>query len=250
MMFRFLNFEEISFGYWKFQNAVNSFGYTENSYPSSYNFEKMGYTTTAFFYNSSGIVFFLTYVLFIPAIISLIALIFAKSPIAKNIERNIHSTIFLVLFYVTLFKCMFSAMLNFKLFNTDNPTESASSIFSILYMILVCTFFLFLFGAVLFYWYYNFTTVKSTGNLAQEDDIRKGSFLGTYIFYHYRTQHVFHYSYPLYFIARRILVSAVLVFWNNDGFSQLLMLSLLSTLSLCYMVSYQPFRSRPRNVLN
>ena len=250
MMFRYLNFEEITFGYWKFQNGVNSFGYTENSYPSSYNFEKMGLTTTAFFINTSGVIFFLTYILFIPALISMVALVFYKSPSAKNLERNIHSGLFLVLLYVTLFKTMFSAMLNFKLFNTDNPSESTSSIFSILYIIFVCTFFLFLFGWVLFYWYYNFTEVKTTGNLAQDDDIRKSSFLGTYIFYHYRTQNIFYYSYPLYFITRRVLVWAVLVFWNNDGFSQLLMLSLLSATSLSYMVSYQPFRSRPRNVLN
>ena len=146
MMFRFLNFEDISFGYWKFQNTVNSFGYTTNNYPSSYNFEKMGFTTTAFFMNTSGVIFFVTYILFIPALISMVALVFFKSPAAKNLERNIHSSIFFMIFYVTLFKLMFSAMLNFKVFNTDNPAEATSSIFSILFIILVCTFFFILFG--------------------------------------------------------------------------------------------------------
>jgi hypothetical protein len=99
----------------------------------------------------------------------------------------------------------------------------------------------------LYYWRDINNQSEKYGSLTTEVDVKKGNFKGTYFFYEYRTTHFFYYSYPLYFIMRRILFASLIVFWEHDGFFQLCFLSLLSVISLVWFASYAPFTSRLRN---
>lgn len=58
-----------------------------------------------------------------------------------------------------------------------------------------------------------------------------------------------HYFYPCYFIIRRLLVASIYANLKDDGFLQLLYLSLLSGITLAWFTSYQPFDNRLRNIL-
>jgi hypothetical protein len=173
-----------------------------------------------------------------------------KNNIARNIERNLLSTFFTFLIAVSMMKCCFAAMLNFKYFNVETSSESAGSYAAALYFIGLAVLFIFLGFMTTYYWQDINERVERSGNLAYEDNGRKGNFKGTYIFHQYRTTHIYYYLYPMYFIIRRVLVASILVYWHEYGFYQLLFLSLLSGVSLVWFVSYQPFRSRLRNMVH
>jgi hypothetical protein len=141
-------------------------------------------------------------------------------------------------------------MLNFKYFNVETTSESVGSYAAACYFIALIVLFLFLGFMSAYYWYDINEKVERFGNLAYGEDVRKDNFKGTYIFYQYRTTHVYYYLYPMYFIVRRVLVAIVLVYWHEHGFFQLLFLSFLSAISLVMFISYQPFRSKLRNIVH
>jgi hypothetical protein len=103
-MFRFLNFEGLSFGQWQFTRTIDDMGFTKNGVPVNYNFEKMGYDTKAFFNLTSEIWLFMTYACFAPALLALLSTFLHKSSIAKNLERNLLSTFFTGIIAITMTK--------------------------------------------------------------------------------------------------------------------------------------------------
>lgn len=171
-------------------------------------------------------------------------------PYFKKLEHLLKSIFFQFLVEITMTIMTFSSLLNLYKFNVQSNGEITGSMLSVIYMIFLCTLFVMIFGLGVFYFYEIYSRKKEplTNLGAFDEDIRKTTFKGKYIFFHYRTEHPMHYAYPLFFIFRRIIVSSIIVWWNDDGFYQLMFLSIISGIYLTYHISYCPFESRIRNV--
>lgn len=249
-IFKYLNFEDMTFGQWQFTRAIDQNGFSKNNSPVNYNFEKMGYNSKAFFSLTTGIWLYISIACFIPVLVSLFAIVMPKFSFAKNLEKNVLSIFFPIFIILPMMKLNFAAMLNYRYFNVETSSESAGSYGAVIYFIFLGTLFIFLWTMALYYWDDINQRRKQSGQLTFEEDIRKNNFKGTYLFYQFRVTHFFHYLYPLYFILRRFLVAQILVYWHDSSFYQLLFLSILSVVSLVWHTAYMPFRSRLRNVVH
>lgn len=251
VMFQYCNMMGLNFGFWRITQLIESDDFSSNGRAIGYNFEKMHFTTTSFFNNTSDAIIFITYCCFIPALLALSTELLFFIPYFKKLEMNIKSVFFQSVVHVTMTIMTFAAMMNLYRFNVETPSESAGSYFSVIYMIFLCSLFCYLFAMGLFYLYeINQRAIEKAKNPAvEQEDIRTTTFKGKYLFAEYRTSHPMYYAYPLFFILRRIFVASILIYWNDDGFYQLMFLSILSAVNLVYHASYQPFESRKRNVL-
>lgn len=250
-MFQYTNFKGLQFGILRVTELIENDDFADNNAPIGYNFDKMGFNTTSLFYNITDPIIFVTYLCFIPALLGLATELFYKVVYIKKLESNVMSIFFQFIIEITMTIMTFSSMMNLYRYNVETTSESVGSYCSVLYMIFLCLLFMLILWLI-FYYSYELRTRKSgpVVNLAafSKGDIKEDTFKGKYIFFHYRTDHSFHYSYPLVFITRRVLVSYILVWWNKNGFYQLVALSALSLCSLVYTTSYAPFVSKTRNI--
>jgi hypothetical protein len=182
--------------------------------------------------------------------VRILAQAFQKSVWIKNLDRLIIYNILPFIISVTVFILSFTAILNFNNFNTETGSEAYGSIASYGYLIFVAFFITMLFIITCAYWWElkNSTGVDFFGIIGS-GDLRKDTLKDKVIFWPYRIEHFMHYSYPLFFIIRRILVALILSCYYYDGFWQLCYLSLLSGISLVYLTSYAPYTSRIRNIV-
>lgn len=131
--------------------------------------------------------------------------------------------------YFTTQILSFTAFLNFIEFNIATGSESAGSLASYGYLIFIFLFLIILFIITCLYWFeLRNQDKKEFSNLAGTDNSIPETFKAKIFFSSYRTKHFMHYSYPCYYIVRRILVATIFAIWKFDGFMQLLFLSLLS----------------------
>jgi len=151
-IFRYLNFEDMTFGQWQFTRAIDQNGFSKNNSPVNYNFEKMGYNSKAFFSLTTGIWLYMSIACFIPVLVSLFAIVMPKFSFARNLEKNVFSIFFPILIILPMTKLNFAAMLNYRYFNVETSSESAGSYGAVIYFIFLGTLFIFLWTMALYYW--------------------------------------------------------------------------------------------------
>ena len=247
--FEKLNFIGLSIGFWQFNDFIDSSSFVETGGPAVYNFKKMGFTTRSFLNTSSDVLLCIIYISFFPVLIQSFRMLFHKSTMMKNIKFYSLKAFMPILVYITCSILWFTAVMNFIEFNVESNTESAGTFTAYGYIIFIVFFLVALFVVTISFWWNLRQQAKqgSTGELG-DGDLRETTWKGYVFFYWFRNKNFMHYSYPCYFIFRRILIGIILNLMKLDGFNQLLALGLLSVITLSYFTSYQPFRSRIRNI--
>ena len=247
--FEKLNFISLSVGLWQFKDFIDSSLFVNTGTAASYNFKKMGFTTRSFIDTSSDVLLCIVYMSFIPVIIQSLRMLLYNSTMVKNIQRNTLKSFLPILVYVTCTILLFTSVMNFIVFDVKSNTESTGTFAAYGYILFISVFLIALFALTISFWWSLRQQAKqgATGELG-DDDLRQTTFRGSVFFYWFRTNNFMHYFYPCFFIIRRIFISIILNLLKLDGFTQLLLLGLLSVVSLVWFTSYQPFRSRVRNV--
>lgn len=245
----FLNFQKLNIGFWDFENVMVRDELGENGRPANYNFEKMGFTTRAFFHTAQDTVMFIIYLSFFPIFVRTLALIFDKSVFLRNFEKKALWPFLPFMVYITVFILTFTSVLNFSSNNVFTGSEVATTMASFSYFIFIVLFTGYLLLCTIIYWKEVRTARKQNpDNQDAIDAVRMGSIKGYLFFTDFRTTNDMYYWYPIIYVVRRILVACILVIWMENGFDQLMMLSILSGSTLVWLNSYQPFRSRLRNI--
>lgn len=139
--------------------------------------------------------------------------------------------------------------MNFIVFDVKTNTESAGTFAAYGYILFISVFLITLFAlTVSFWWSLRQQAKQGAAGEYGDDDLRRTTLIGSVFFSWFRTKHFMHYLYPCYFVVRRMLIAVILNLLKLDGFTQLLLLGLLSAISLTWFTSYQPFKSKLRNV--
>jgi cbb3-type cytochrome oxidase subunit 3 len=247
----YLNFQGLNYGFWDFEDIIIEGDLVKNGDTTNYNFEKMGFSTSSFFYTAQDAVMVIIYLSFFPIVVRTLALIFTKSNFVKNFEKKVLWPFLPFIIYITLLILTFTAVLNFKDYNADSGSEAVNTLAAFGYFLFLAIFMVFLTIITILYW----RELKKSGTKAftgitepNDDKVRKGSIKGFMFFLNYRTSNPMYYWYPMIFILRRIAVTFVLTYWAFDGFDQLLLLSFISLFMLVWYTSYCPFRSKLRNI--
>lgn len=248
--FELLNFQGINFGIWDFDKASTKGLLTVNRNVVNYNFQKMGFATSSFIFTSIDVIISIMYMLFIPIVIRILSQVFRKSTWIRYLDTQIMANIIPFIINSTILILSFTAFLNLRDFNVQTEAESFGSITSYGYLVFIALFILiFMILLAIFWWNLRNTQKEEFNNDKEGNNFKNTTFIGNYLIYPFRMMHLYHYVYPLTQILRRILVGSIFAFWRNNGFLQLLFLSLLSGMNLVYHASYQPFEHKLRNII-
>jgi len=214
----------------------------------NYNFKKMGFTTSSFIFTSIDVVLVILYLLFMTVFFRILAQMFRKTKIIRFIEITMVTGILQFILNSTCLILWMTAFLNINEWNVMTEAEVFGSVASYMYLALIVFALIMMIVFTALYW----ADLRKVENPEGGDTGKKmqvNSLGRKYLFMPFKDRNLMHYSYPVIFLARRILVAALFGFVKNDGFLQLLGLSLLSGMMLVYHTSYQPFVSSFRNII-
>lgn len=245
--FELLNFQNINFGIWDFNDAATEGLLTVHGDVVNYNFQKMGFSTSSFIFTSIDVILVVIYFLFFSIFIRMLAQVFRKSVWIRYLENVVIGGIFIFILNSTSCILCMTAFLNINEWNVVNETETFGSISSYMYLFFVGFAVVMITIFIILYWW---GMKKAKIMEVYEDKPIQVRNLGKkFLFSYNKDRNFFHYLYPLIFLLRRIGVAAVFAFMHDDGFMQLLCLSLMSGGMLAYHTSYQPFKSSIRNIM-
>jgi uncharacterized membrane protein YbjE (DUF340 family) len=165
----------------------------------------MGFKTNSFILNSSDAIICIIYIMLIPVGFRILAQFLPNKNIVKNLDRNIIYPFFPVVIYISVLILSFASFLNFIEFNVETQTESIGSLASYGYLIFIFLFWVILVIITGLYWHeLRCADKKEFANLAATNDRSTNSLKEKIFFDPYRKDHLMHYSYPVFFIARRV----------------------------------------------
>lgn len=145
------------------------------------------------------------YILLIPVGFRILAQFLPRKNLVKNLDQKIIYPFFPVVLYISVLIMSFASFLNFIEFNVVTQTESIGSLASYGYLMFIFLFWVILIIITGLYWYeLRCADKKEFANLAASDDKSTNSLKEKVFFDPYRKEHLMHYSYPLYFILRRV----------------------------------------------
>ncbi len=117
-----------------------------------YNFEKMGWSTNNFFYNTSDVWLFITYICLLVPIFGNFSMFFPNNTYLSKFYPNLRDKFILGLLSLTFTRLLFSAILNFRFFEYSTRSERLGAFAGYGYLLFTVIFLLFTYYHT--YWFF------------------------------------------------------------------------------------------------